>query len=135
MLIWIEFSIFCNFSYVIDGSNSKRRGKIHQFPDLQAAMLKVYWLWRIVFSNLGKHVSSQTSQSWCSCSCSFCHGAIIRTGITCKKIFLLKMLKWFEVMLNMFEFSLVKEIFIIVIGLCNKFSWIIQPRFLTEIIK
>ena len=49
------------------------------------------------------------------------HGTIIRTGITCKKIpvicatqlaggSLLKMLKYFEVILNIFEFSHVKEI-------------------------
>ena len=50
------------------------------------------------------------------------HGTIIRTGTTCKKIpcymregalaggLLLKMLKYFEVMLNIFEFSHVKEI-------------------------
>ena len=49
------------------------------------------------------------------------HGTIIRTGITCKKSLvicatqlagslLLKMLKYFEIMLNIFEFSHVKEI-------------------------
>ena len=48
------------------------------------------------------------------------HGTIIRTGITCKKSFicaaqragglLLKMLRYFEVMLNILEFSLGKEI-------------------------
>ena len=50
------------------------------------------------------------------------HGTIIRTGITCKKKslvicatqlvggLLLKMLKYFKIMLNFFEFSHVKEI-------------------------
>ena len=49
------------------------------------------------------------------------HGTIIRIGITCKKMFcytcdstcrwlLQKMLKYFEVMLNIFEFSHVKQI-------------------------
>ena len=51
----------------------------------------------------------------------FYHGTIIQKGITCEKIpcymrdsacsdLLLKMLKYFEVMLNIFEFSHVKEI-------------------------
>ena len=49
------------------------------------------------------------------------HGTIMQTEITCKKIscyihnqraggLLLKVLKYFEVMLNIFEFSQVKEI-------------------------
>ena len=51
----------------------------------------------------------------------FEHGTIIRAGITCKKIpcymrdsacrwLILKMLKYFEVILNIFEFSHAKEI-------------------------
>ena len=47
----------------------------------------------------------------------FSHGTIIRTGITCKKIrcdmrggLMLKMLKYLEIMSNIFEFSHAKEI-------------------------
>ena len=50
-----------------------------------------------------------------------CHETVIRTGITCKKslvictsqlagALLLKMLKYFEFMLNIFEFAHMKEI-------------------------
>ena len=39
---------------------------------------------------------------------------------------LLKMLKYFEVMLSIFEFSHVKEIVESWLGYVNKFSWVIQ---------
>ena len=45
---------------------------------------------------------------------------------------LLKMLKYFEVMLNIFEFSYEKEIIESWLVYLNKFSWIIQSCFLTE---
>ena len=48
---------------------------------------------------------------------------------------LLKMLKYFDIMLNMFEFSYVKEIVESWLVYLNKFSWIIQLCFLTETIK
>ena len=48
---------------------------------------------------------------------------------------LLQMLKYFDLMLNMFEFSYVKEIVESWLVYLNKFSWIIQLCFLTETIK
>ena len=48
---------------------------------------------------------------------------------------LLKILKYFEVMLNIFEFSHVNEIVKSWLVYENKFSWIIQSGFLTETIK
>ena len=75
------------------------------------------------------------------------HGTIIRTGIACKKNpllicatqlvggLLLKMLKYFKVMLNFFEFSRVKEIVQSWLVYAKKFSRIIQSLFLTETIK
>ena len=48
---------------------------------------------------------------------------------------LLKMLKYFEVMLNIFEFSHVKEIVKFWLVYVNKFSLIIESCFLTETIK
>ena len=48
---------------------------------------------------------------------------------------LLKMLKYFKVMLNIFEFSHVKEIVESWLVYLNKFPWIIQSLFLTETIK
>ena len=48
---------------------------------------------------------------------------------------LLKMLKYFEVMLNIFEFSHLKEIPESSLVHVNKFSWIIQSFFLTSTIK
>ena len=75
------------------------------------------------------------------------HGTIIRTGMTCKKIrwyvratqladgLLLKMLKYFEVIWKIFEFSHVKETLKFWLVYVNKFSWIIQSCFLTETIK
>ena len=76
------------------------------------------------------------------------HGTIIRTGITCNKISCYMhdsactwlivengMLKYFKVMLNIFEFSHVKEIVESWLVYAKKFSWIIQSCFLTETIK
>ena len=48
---------------------------------------------------------------------------------------LLKMLKYFEVMLEIFEFSHMKEIVESWLLYANKFSWIIQSCFPNEIIK
>ena len=42
------------------------------------------------------------------------------------------MLQYFEVMLNVFEFSHVKEIVESLLRYVNKFSWIIQSSFMTE---
>ena len=74
------------------------------------------------------------------------HGTIIRTGITCKKTLvicanqlagglLLKKLKYFEVMLNIFEFSRVWENVEIWLVYANKLFWIAQPFFSTDTIK
>ena len=81
----------------------------------------------------------------CLTFCLWNHGTIILTGITCKKIgcymrdsasnLLLKILKYFEVRLNIFEFSHVNEIVKSWLVYENKFSWIIQSGFLTETIK
>ena len=71
------------------------------------------------------------------------HGTTAWTGTTCNKIFdlfatqpasglLLKILKYFRAMLNIFEFSHVKENWLVYV---NKFSWIIQSCFLIETIK
>ena len=48
---------------------------------------------------------------------------------------LLKMLKYFEVMLEIFEFSHMKEIVESWLVYANKFSWIIQSCFSNETIK
>ena len=77
---------------------------------------------------------------------TFLHGTIIRIGIICKKIrcymptqlaggLLFKMLKYFEVMLNIFEFSHVKEIAESWLVYVSKFSWTIQSCFLTKTTK
>ena len=71
------------------------------------------------------------------------HGTIIWMGKTCKKVFcymrdstcrwlIVENVKYFEVMLNIFEFSQVKEIDKSWLVYVNKFSWIIQSCFLTE---
>ena len=48
---------------------------------------------------------------------------------------LLKILKYFDVLLNIFEFSRVKEIAESWLVSGNEFSWIIQSSFWTEAIK
>ena len=48
---------------------------------------------------------------------------------------LFQMLKYFEGILNIFEFSLVKEIVESWLVYVNKLSWVIQSRFLTDRIK
>ena len=74
------------------------------------------------------------------------HGTIIRTGITCKKIlwyrcdsacrwFIVKKLKYFEVMLNIFEFSLVWRNVVSWLVYANKLVWIVQPYSSTDITK
>ena len=93
-----------------------------------------------------------SSQEWsftllsCSSSTSACsnYGTIMRTRITCKKIFhymrklacqWLVVEKYVKIRLNIFEFSYVKEIVKSWLVYENKFSWIIQSSFLTEAIK
>ena len=69
---------------------------------------------------------------------SFNHGTIIRTGITCKKISYYmrdSAYRYFEVMINIFEFFHVKENVEFWLVYLNTFSWIIQSCFLTETIK
>ena len=81
--------------------------------------------------------------TWVSSLPSLNHETIIGTGIKslviCATQFasglLLKMLKYFKVMLKSFEFSLVKEIAESWFVNANKFSWIIQWCILTETIK
>ena len=71
------------------------------------------------------------------------YGTVIRTGITCKKIpcymfasdLLLKKLKCFEDILNIFEFSRVWENVESWLVYANKLFWIAQPYFSTDIIK
>ena len=74
------------------------------------------------------------------------YGTIIPTGITCKKIpcycltqlaggLLLKKLKYFEVMLNIFDLSRVWEKIESCLVYANKLFWIAQPDFSTDIIK
>ena len=48
---------------------------------------------------------------------------------------IVKNLKYFEVMFNIFEFSHAKEILESWLVYANKLLWIIQSRFLTETIK
>ena len=74
------------------------------------------------------------------------HGVIEQTGITCKKIpchmpdsactgVLLKILKYFAVMLNIFETFHVLQIVESWLIHANKFSWITKSRSLTGTIK
>ena len=74
------------------------------------------------------------------------HGTIIRIRITCKKIpcyirnsgcrwFILKKLKCFEVTLSIFEFSREWENVESWLVYANKFFWIAQLYFSTDIIK
>ena len=78
------------------------------------------------------------------CECK--HGTIIPTGIALRKSLvicatqlssglLLKKLKYFEVMLNNFEFSRVRENLESWLVYANKFFSIAQPYFLTDTIK
>ena len=74
------------------------------------------------------------------------HGTIVWTGIICKKIpcylgdsacgwFIVKKVKYFEVTLNIFEFSRVWENVESWLVYANKLFWIAQPYFSTNIIK
>ena len=77
------------------------------------------------------------------------HGTVIRTGITWKKHpllyvgvgvgacrwFIVKKIKYFEVMLNIFELSRVWENIESWLVYANKLFWIAQPYFSTDIIK
>ena len=80
----------------------------------------------------------------CSQIYQYLHETIIRTGITCKKIPCymrdsackwLKKLKYFKVMLNIFEFLLVWENVESWLVYANKLFWIAQPYFSTNTIK
>ena len=76
----------------------------------------------------------------------FHHGNIIWAAVICQKVpcymrysayrwFIVKKLKYFEVMLNIFEFSRVWENVGSWLIYANKFFWIAQPYFSTDITK
>ena len=105
----------------------KREVRNFNFPKVSQA-LKSFFL---------KHKKSSVSWN---------HRIIIRTGITCEKIpcymrdltfrwFIVKKLKYFEVMFNIFEFSRVWENVESWLVYADKFCWIVQSYFLIYIIK
>ena len=90
---------------------------------LEIRWLKFSWLSNVIPWNYNANRNSHVRKSLVICATQLAGGL------------LLKMLKYFEVMLNIFEFSNVKKILEPWLVYLNKFSWIIQSCFLTETIK
>ena len=90
---------------------------------LEVRWLKFSWLSNVIPWNYNANRNNHVRKALVICATQLAGGL------------LLKMLKYFEVMLNIFEFSNVKKILEPWLVYLNKFSWIIQSCFLTETIK
>ena len=113
------------------------------FPMLIVALLFFFFFFYLRYI----HFQSTWRFMYVKQLCQSKHGAIIRRGITCKKIpsymrdsacrwfrgLLLKKLKYFEVMLNIFEFLRVWENVESWLVFANKLFRTAQPYFLTDI--